>query len=90
MPVEAGIWPGIDGDLTDQHVRNFWDCVKSRKSCNCDLEVGHRSTTFSHLANIAPRTQARIEWDARNERVTNNTEANLHLDYKYRSPWRLG
>ncbi|MGC9328062.1 MAG: Gfo/Idh/MocA family protein [Candidatus Hinthialibacter sp.] len=80
----------MDGDLTDQHVRNFLDCVKSRQACNCDIETGHRSTTFAHLANIALATQSRIEWDAKNEKVVGNDEANELLHYEYRKPWTLG
>lgn len=79
----------IDGDLTRQHIRNFLDCVKSRKSCNCDLETGHRSTTFAHLANLALATQTRLNWDAKTERITNHEKANQLFDYEYRAPWKL-
>jgi predicted dehydrogenase len=78
----------MDGDLTHQHIRNFLDCVRSRQKPNCDLETGHRSTSFAHLANMALTSRSRIEWDARNERVTNNDRANDLLDYEYRSPWK--
>ncbi|MEW6237202.1 MAG: Gfo/Idh/MocA family oxidoreductase [Candidatus Omnitrophota bacterium] len=80
----------MDGDLTDQHVRNFLDCAKSRERCHCDLETGHRSTTFAHLANIALATRSRLDWDPVRERFTNNEEANKLLQYEYRKPWRLG
>ncbi len=80
----------MDEDLTDQHVRNFLDCVKSRERCHCDIETGHRSTTFAHLANIALATKSRIEWDAQNERALNNEAANRLLHYEYRKPWTLG
>jgi hypothetical protein len=86
-PVEAG---RIDGDLTAQHIRNFLDCVKTRRRTNCDMETGHRSTTFAHLGNIALATKSRIEWDPKNERIINNKEANELLHYEYRKPWRLG
>jgi predicted dehydrogenase len=79
----------VDGDLTEQHIRNFVDCVKSRKTPNCDIETGHRSTCFAHLANIALGTQSRLEWDAAAEQITNNKEANQYLDYEYRKPWTL-
>ena len=79
-----------DGDLTERHIRNFLDCVKTRKSPNADVEVGHRSTTFSHLGNIALATKSRIEWDAKRERITNNEAANDLLHYEYRAPWKLG
>jgi hypothetical protein len=79
----------MDGDLTHQHIRNFLDCVKSRARCNCDLETGHRSTTFAHLANLALATRSRIEWDAKNERITNNEQASRLMDYEYRAPWKI-
>ena len=79
-----------DGDLTVQHIRNFVDCVKSRQKTNCDMETGHRSTTFALLANIALATKSRIDWDPKNEQITNNKKANQLLYYKYRKPWTLG
>jgi predicted dehydrogenase len=79
-----------DGNLTDQHTRNFLDCVKSRQRPTADVEIGHRSTTFSHLANISLQTRLRIEWDAEKERILNSEEANELLHYEYRKPWKLG
>ncbi len=87
--IEAQEGTRMDGDLTHQHIRNFLDCVKSRGKCNCDLETGHRSTTFAHLANIALAMRSRLEWDAKKERFTNNEKANQMLDYAYRAPWKL-
>ena len=79
-----------EGDLTVAHLRNFLDCVKSRALPNADVEVGHRSTTFSHLGNIALATRSVIEWDGKAERITNNEQANSLLHYEYRAPWTLG
>jgi len=78
-----------DGNLTDQHTRNFLDCVKSRQRPTADVEIGHRSTTFAHLGNISLATRLRIEWDADRERITNSEEANDLLHYEYRKPWTL-
>ena len=78
-----------DGDLDQQAARDFLDCVKSRKRPNADIEEGHRSTTFAHLANIALATRMRLEWDHRAERFTNCDEANQLLHYEYRKPWSL-
>jgi predicted dehydrogenase len=72
------------------HARNFLDCVKSRASCNCDIEIGHRSTSATLIANIAHKTRSYLEWDGRAERFTNNEAANRYLSYKYRAPYRLG
>ena len=57
-----------DGDLDQQAARDFLDNVKSRKRPNADVEEGHRSTTFAHLANIALTTRKRLDWDAQAER----------------------
>jgi len=75
--------------LTSRHVRNFLDCVKSRKRPNADVEIGHRSTTMSLLANISLATGSRLDWDAKRERITNCDAANELLHYEYRKPWTL-
>ncbi len=80
---------GGNAGLTATHARNFLDCVKSRKRPNADVEIGHRSTTMSLLANISLHVGQRLEWDAKNERITNVAEANKLLHYEYRKPWVL-
>lgn len=74
---------------TARHARNFLDCVKSRKACNCDIETGHRSTSATLIANIAHKTKALLEWDAAKERFTNNDEAGRMLEYRYRAPYQF-
>ena len=74
---------------TALHARNFLDCVRSRQRCNCDIETGHRSTTATLIANIALRTRATLDWDAKAERFTNNPKANELLSYTYRAPYEL-
>jgi predicted dehydrogenase len=78
-----------DGDLDQQAARDFLDNVKSRKRPLADVEEGHRSTTFAHLANIALVVRKRLEWDPAAERFTNCDEANQLLHYGYRKPWTL-
>lgn len=81
--------PGENQDSTFRLIRNFLDCVKSRGEPWCPLEEGHRSTSFAHLANISLEVGGRIEWDAENERITNNEKANELLSYEYRQPWKM-
>ena len=78
-----------DGDLDQQAARDFLDNVKSRKRPIADIEEGHRSTTFAHLANIAMATRKRLQWDAQAERFINCEEANSLLRYEYRKPWTM-
>lgn len=78
---------GSSGNSTATLVRNFLDCIKTRKAPLCTLEDGHRSTSFAHLANIALKTQERLQWDPVEERFLNSEKANQLLHYEYRKPW---
>lgn len=70
-------------------VRNFLDCVKSRKTPLVSLEEGHLSTNLAHLATISLQVNQKLDWDAEKEVFTNSTEANKLLHYEYRKPWKL-
>ncbi len=75
---------------TAPHARNFLDCLRSRKECNCSPEVGHRSTTTTLLANLAHDRGRELAWNGKTELFTNDDEANKLLSYEYRKPWKLG
>jgi len=81
--------PAGENDMTVDHARNFLDCIKSRAMPNADVEIGHRSTTCSLIANISYAVGARLDWDPVKERFTNNEAANSFLHYEYRKPWSL-
>jgi predicted dehydrogenase len=84
VPVEKSIL-----NSTANHIRNFLDCVKSRKVPNASPEVGHRSTAMAHLATIAMITRERLVWDKDKEVFTNSEKANKLLSYEYREPYKL-
>ncbi len=86
---ETGTQGGNNHQLTVLHARNFLDCVKSRAKPNADIEVGHRSTTFTLLANISLQLGRRLEWDSAKEQFVNDNEANQLLHYEYRKPWAM-
>jgi predicted dehydrogenase len=81
---------GRNDSLTALHARNFLDCMRTREKPKADIEIGHRSTSFSLMANISLAVGERLDWDAENERFTNSEAANDMLHYEYRSPWKLG
>ena len=76
-----------DSEKPDRVVAKLTSNPPQRNRPNADVEEGHRSTTFAHLANIALATRARLDWDATAERFTNHEPANALLDYEYRKPW---
>jgi predicted dehydrogenase len=78
------------GDQREQfqgHVRDFLDCVKSRRQPVADLEGGHRVATACHLANLALQLGRRLRWDADKEEVIGDAEASRRLVRPYRAPW---
>ena len=87
--IEAKQRTAGSSDPVNEHARNFLDCVRSRAKCNADIETGHRSTSATIIANIAHKTNALLEWDAKAERFTNNEDANKLLTYDYRKPYEL-
>ncbi len=76
-------------DPRRDHVRNFLDCVKTREDPAQNFEISHFVSTMALLGNLAYRTGAEVHWDAENERVTNNLEADALVACAYRDPWTL-
>ena len=75
--------------ISDNHQRNFLDCVKSRETPVSHVEAGHRSASVCHLGNIAIKLKTRLEWDPQREQFTNNDEANAYLHRQSRSQWSI-
>lgn len=69
------------------HVRDFLDCIKSRKEPISDLESAHRVATVCHLANLSLRLKRTIRWDAEREAIVGDDEASKWLTRPYRAPW---
>jgi predicted dehydrogenase len=77
------------GDPRPAHVRNFLNCVKSRKQPVLNLEIGHHVSSVAHLGNIAYRTGRKVFWDAENEKIKGDAEADKLVGVDYRAPWKL-
>ena len=61
------------------HLANFFDCLRSRKRPNADVEIGHRSTTVCILVNIARELGRSLEWDPAKETFPRDAEARALL-----------
>jgi len=71
----------------ESHQKNFVECARSRKLPNGDISVGHVSAIHSHLANIVARTGRNVHFDAENESIIGDSEANLLVKRAYRTHW---
>jgi predicted dehydrogenase len=69
----AGKEPDIVGSSddvdTDAHMRNFFDCVRTRKEPNCPLELGYRSAIACQMAIASLRRGRTVQWDREKEDI---------------------
>ena len=57
------------GDETDMHMRNFMDCVRSRKEPDCPFELGYRSAIACQMAVASYRQGREVRWDTTTEEI---------------------
>jgi hypothetical protein len=76
-------------EVSNDHMGNFFDCVRSRKNPIAPVEAGHRSASVGHLIVIALRLGRKLQWDAGKELFTGDgaKEANTHLAREMRKPY---
>ncbi len=73
---------------SNDHMGNFFECVRTRNAPICEPAVGHRSVSVCHLGVIAIGTGRQLTWDPENEQFTGESaDANEHLARKMRTPW---
>ncbi len=87
------IYRGYEYARRTDHTDNWLDCIRNGGTPVASAEVGQRSATICHLANIARwvsgitgETNQKLKWDAVNERFTNSDVANQFV----RTPGRKG
>jgi hypothetical protein len=77
---------------TAYHIENWIECIKTRQTCNADIEIGQRASTLCYLVNIVRDiglVGQPLKWDPAAERFTNNDDANKLLDRPRRKGYEL-
>ena len=73
---------------SDNHHRNFIDCVKSRQPTIAPVETAHHSAIPGHLGLISMLVGRKIKWDVAKEVIVGDSEASKLLTRAYRKPWK--
>ena len=84
LQVPTGSWKDMP-----PHIRNFLDCVKSRKKPVANPTVAMWSHTMAHCTNICLRLGRKLRWDSRSECFVGDDEASRMLTRTMRAPWRI-
>jgi predicted dehydrogenase len=76
-------------EVSNDHMGNFFDCVRSRKDPISKVEVGHRSACIGHLIIIALRSGRKFQWDPIAEVFVGDgaKEGNAQLAREMRKPY---
>ena len=75
--------------VSNNHQRNFLDCVKSRQPTITPVETGHHSTIPGHLGLISMLVGRKLRWDVKHEKIIDDSAASELLSRPYRRPWHL-
>lgn len=71
------------------HMQNWLDCIRSRELPVADVEIGHRSVSICHLANITRAIGRPLAWDPKREQFDGDEAANALVDHERRKGFEL-
>jgi len=86
-PLTVRTW---DPYISDDHMGNFFDCLRSRKDPICDAETGHRGVSVCHIGAIALRLGRPVRWNPIRERFEGDREANRQCSREQRRGFDYG
>jgi hypothetical protein len=74
---------------SDNHAKNFLDCVRSREQCVAPIHAAHYAINLAHLGNISMQLERELRWDPVHERFIDDAQANRKLARAMRGSWHL-
>jgi predicted dehydrogenase len=90
--------PEVEGDqwqirytetISPDHMKNFFDCVKSRETPASDIFSHHRVLNCCHMCTIAIELKRKLSWDPVKEEFIDDDEANAMLRREERAPYTI-
>ena len=92
-PKEIALDPLSDSEkrleVSNDHMQNWLDCIRSREKPITTVEVGHSTTTLCHLVNITRWVGRKLNWDPETQGF-DDEEANSHIAREMREPYTFG
>lgn len=85
----AGIKRSGAGTAPDSHIRNFFDCVKSRGLTAANADVMRTSHLACYGASIAWELGRKVSFDPVKEAFVDDDQANRLRSRSMRSPWHI-
>lgn len=81
-------WVGA-GHVARPHLANWLECIVSRSTPRAPVEIGHRTATICHLANLARQLGRPLKWNPETERFVGDDDANLMLNRSARAGFEI-
>lgn len=75
------------GGMTDSHIANFLDAVRTGAALHSPIEEGHMSTLLCHLGNIAHRVGRSLQTDPQTGQISGDEEAMKLWTRDYEPGW---
>jgi predicted dehydrogenase len=74
---------------SNNHMGNFFECVRTRKDPAATAEIGHRSISVCHLGVLSMRLGRKLNWDPVKQTFVGDADADKWLSREMRKPWGL-
>jgi predicted dehydrogenase len=71
------------------HLENWLACIQTRQRPVADVEIGHRSVSVCHLANITRELGRKLRWNPQQEQFVDDDEANAYVSRPRRKGYEL-
>lgn len=85
----AAVLKQREGENPRNHVRNFLDCVKTRRQPVCNADVIRSSHIACHASALSWILQRELRFDPKTETFINDDEANRMRSWTWRQPWTI-
>jgi hypothetical protein len=85
----ARVYGGKQPAKSNAHMRNFFDCFKTREQPISDVFTHHRALTTCHLANIAIRLGRTLKWDPKSQQIVGDEDANAWQTREQRAGYEI-